>query len=713
MSTNKISKLEQIISSILLSTIDLLNDTISKNSTNKRIKYYKAKLFRNKDNNVKNKNIQIINHLLETNKQSYSQKKISKNEKINYVAIGDSIAAGFIATLSKEYPGQLNENKLQGLSYPTYLASIFQKINRLGKFINISFTSSTIFAWNILLKSCGDSNNITKSELETLKRFFDGDNWVNYYHSLMDNLNHDCNLVTIQLGSNDLLEIFIQDFMKLDFNSIFNSLAKNNDILIIFDSVYKFIENLFRKHEDSQIELIQRIREISPNANINFISYPAAFTPIFDLVDSYMNNYSIDNNFRFSWLFFDLLNRKTKLVAMKHNVFFINPYNHDYFVSNYNKVIDSIFDVHPGPRGYKKIAQDLFIKLTSESKIHKVYLNNNINWSTEFLEYDNDSYLAQIELDGDCFEIYRKIFSENIDEYINDDDEFIKEIYYQNTSFENYFIHVLDHIKLESIIFSGLLPIFLSSKIYKKLDPKGELKEFLIKNNNENINKIKNFIHENKILPHLLWTIEKQFLTTYKKINPREEINRLNLIWKKARKVITNENLLADILSDSTKHIKWNKDLINSYIKKIIDKVTIDNPLITNILNTFEIQNLIINFDFSKKTLLNILRWLINSKKLQNIISLFIHELFDKNNLNIDNIQDFLKKILNSNNLPNIIDSIKYLIKDILMNQDILITKIANTIIKSMKKSGMSIGHNDEIIIQKLLNQFAKNLAIS
>ncbi|UBX97259.1 hypothetical protein K6989_02635 [Mycoplasmopsis synoviae] len=57
---------------------------------------------------------------------------IDLNTKINYVALGDSITAGFDGTFPDDFPGKLENNKITGSSYPAFLAKIFNKQNRIA-----------------------------------------------------------------------------------------------------------------------------------------------------------------------------------------------------------------------------------------------------------------------------------------------------------------------------------------------------------------------------------------------------------------------------------------------------------------------------------------------------------------------------------------------------------------------------------------------------
>ncbi len=56
---------------------------------------------------------------------------IKESEKVKYVALGDSISAGFDSQLDKDYPGNYDKekNEVTGISFPTYLAKFIQTSN--------------------------------------------------------------------------------------------------------------------------------------------------------------------------------------------------------------------------------------------------------------------------------------------------------------------------------------------------------------------------------------------------------------------------------------------------------------------------------------------------------------------------------------------------------------------------------------------------------
>ncbi|MFA7700216.1 SGNH/GDSL hydrolase family protein [Mycoplasmopsis synoviae] len=70
---------------------------------------------------------------------------IDLNAKINYVALGDSITAGFDGTFPDDFPGKLENNQITGSSYPAFLAKIFNNQNRIALFNNYAKSGGNNF----------------------------------------------------------------------------------------------------------------------------------------------------------------------------------------------------------------------------------------------------------------------------------------------------------------------------------------------------------------------------------------------------------------------------------------------------------------------------------------------------------------------------------------------------------------------------------------
>ena len=94
-------------------------------------------------------------------KLDFSKVSIKPQTKINYLAIGDSITAGFNSELGWEAPGRYDPvtNKISGLSFPSFIAQYINKVepNRLASYENLGITGSRITDWLYMLGAGSDA----------------------------------------------------------------------------------------------------------------------------------------------------------------------------------------------------------------------------------------------------------------------------------------------------------------------------------------------------------------------------------------------------------------------------------------------------------------------------------------------------------------------------------------------------------------------------
>ncbi|TQC51422.1 hypothetical protein E1I18_02455 [Mycoplasmopsis mucosicanis] len=503
---------------------------------------------------------------------------IAQDKKINYLAFGDSITAGFVAKLDNDYPGSFDNGKVSGLSYPAYLAYFFNQIDRLGSFKNHAVSGSTFVEWDTLLKFKNPKFTPTVAQEAILKARF-GENWKQKAADVIEKTKS-ANLLTISLGANDFLHTLRKNIANFPFSQIIEII---NNKRVDYPTVVKLVNGLFKEFfdsiEKSQSSLIQQIRELNKDVNINFIGFPTPMTTIFDMVDRYISK-DPKNSISISSILIDLINKKIKFTANNHGVYYLNPFDYEYWTKNNLVLTDTLFDIHPGIRGYKKIALDLFIKLTTTNRNQAEFRKNNINWSKKYLTSDQDSFLTQISLNNSEFSVYEKLFSKDLDNFILQNDE-LRTIAQSDNKFndENYKHRVLELIDLGSILFDQVLPGFFESDFYKEIDEKGVFKNFLFKNNAKNYNSLRNWFKENKIIADLLFSVEKTF---------REKD------WdndgKKGAKVNKLEYLFAALKSEfgnEQKIIKWIFSLSQTSVFKedLQEFKSVSKTLLTNLIS--------------------------------------------------------------------------------------------------------------------------------
>ncbi|QJR44118.1 SGNH/GDSL hydrolase family protein [Mycoplasma miroungirhinis] len=334
-------------------------------------------------------------------------------DDIKYVAIGDSIAAGFNAKFGYDQGGYLNieTNKIEGLSYPSYLANAIKMTNdentKLSSYINFGLTGTTVDDWLYLLDpSSYDINSdeykkiknnlafdlsLDKSPKNPIKMYsedrlkylfndFQVEN--NQTGKLIDELKK-ANLLTISLGANDYLS-YVDLFDLISVLSIQDSEENDVEIKTKYD---KFIQQSQKFKIDITKKytlLLNKLRKINPDLNINIISYPMPFVRITNMIDK--KYAKVKENF--SDFVINSLNNVLKDIALQNNVNYINSFNKELWKLESKELASNIFDIHPDILGYKKMAQDIFLKMS-----YNPNRENNLNKEiTEFERSDKGSY---------------------------------------------------------------------------------------------------------------------------------------------------------------------------------------------------------------------------------------------------------------------------------------------------------------------------------
>ncbi|BAW18039.1 protein esterase SGNH hydrolase-type [Mycoplasmopsis bovigenitalium] len=585
---------------------------------------------RNKIDGKQNKSNRI-----KVSDRQLSNKHINSKSNIKYVALGDSISAGFVATLDRDYPGEFNKETktVTGLSYPAYLASFFNEINRLDSFNNLAVTGSKFHEWNLLFKSKGDAKNLSQSEFKTVIGRFGRNFEVHYQRSVLALKN--ANLITVTLGANDFIEELVSSFSRLPIKSIIDMANSGNvnyeQITII---VKNLADNLFRKIQGQQTMFIDTIKELAPNANINFIGYPTPLQSILLMVDKFINEKTENSQFSIINLIMSLMNGKISSTAVSKGVFFINPYDKDYWSTNQRTLTSNFFDIHPSEKGYKKIAQDLFIKLTTRNRDYEHFKNNNVLWSQKYAKSnENDPYLTQVELEGNEFDVYLKIFGSDFNNFPNNSDVNLVRLK-DKFSKDNYFRRVLNTFDIEDKIFNEMLPKLFASEFYKEIDPQAKLKDFLYRNNAQNANSLKNWMLNEKIIGNFLLGVESKFFNTDwdNDGQPGAKVFRLQNLLTAAKQELTNEKRVIELISGllKTSVFNENKDEFKEIIKDILDNVMKMDLASKGIEKIVQLvyNNNIAKF-ISQKDLTSLASIVANSKALKSTISGFVVNFVD------------------------------------------------------------------------------------
>ncbi|WP_391592252.1 SGNH/GDSL hydrolase family protein [[Mycoplasma] cavipharyngis] len=371
-------------------------------------------------------------------------------KQIKYVAIGDSVAAGYNADLGGiEASGSFNKSnqKVSGWSYPAFLANYILNTPSLAleEFDNLAISGSQINDWLYFLnhkpsdyeenarlsyfKSVLNQNKISenpyKDRITNYFGTFDSSNFSKLITKIKG-----ANLISISLGANDWFSL-TNDLL----NSILDpSLNSPLGYLSISTSFLTEFTNRISSIRDKYESLISVIKKINSNAEIVITDYPMPLLRIHQVINQKVlekfnqslgefgktissESFSHLNNISQSIL--DDLNLKAiKNVANKTQVNFIHVDDSISWNQNRQKFAHNPFDIHPTEYGQKRIAEDIFLKLSlnqttdSQNRIDQ-WIELNHNWNQKYLLEDNNQFRKIFDVDLSNEDLIRTILTDS------------------------------------------------------------------------------------------------------------------------------------------------------------------------------------------------------------------------------------------------------------------------------------------------------------
>ncbi|WP_438341764.1 SGNH/GDSL hydrolase family protein [Mycoplasma sp. 3341] len=342
---------------------------------------------------------------------------------IKYAALGDSIAAGFNVKLGFDQGGYYDSenNEVQGMSYSSFIANAIRETNpnRLESFYNFGLSGTTITDWLYLLDPQSasenekqkatsnlkfdlnidsDSNNpITIQGQKRLQYLFNNFEQANNEFGILQQQIKNANLMTISLGANDFIN-------QVDLFSILSTLSfdeTNNSELIkkYYDDFISQAQQTSQNIIENYTKLITKLKAINPDLRINLISYPMPFLRLSPLIDKKFSLLTTDLTEKA----LDILNGAIKQTAANTNVQYINTFDKIYWLKNANLLSSNIFDIHPDIAGYKKMAQDIFLKmsLTQDEENGQIVADKN------YLDSDANSFKQSLKFAKSNIELKR------------------------------------------------------------------------------------------------------------------------------------------------------------------------------------------------------------------------------------------------------------------------------------------------------------------
>ncbi|MDO6857079.1 GDSL-type esterase/lipase family protein [Mesomycoplasma ovipneumoniae] len=432
----------------------------------------------------------------------------AKLQSFKYLAIGDSVTAGFNQETYRDFQGKLNSQGggVSGLSYPSFFAHYLQKLNKdsLVSYDNLAFSGATVKNWLNLINpskyttgKVADNpfvpkNNDQNTKFNDLSTVFGNFNKSSYPELIQKIKN--ANLLTMTLGANDIFLVATKfgSLLSPETSGIKEELdkitvesapattqetapadpkkdAKKKEDLK--PKIAKYIKNeistKITEFKADLEKLLKELKEINPNLHINLLAYKLPNSLLVQVLSNlFANDFGLEKDY-FQKVTTEI-NTAIRQTAQKAKVNYVDPFDAEIWNDSDTKLGATKFDIHPQVKGYKKIAEQLLLKLaTDQSQAGAVV--DNIKKSTKFTDNDSGNLTYRHVLDLSSVaktneELLKKINdnkSEN--DFIDEESEFEKN---QNSVIEG------DKRDLADSMLS-----VLSSNIFGKLDFKDLVKK--------------------------------------------------------------------------------------------------------------------------------------------------------------------------------------------------------------------------------------------
>ncbi|WP_434337184.1 SGNH/GDSL hydrolase family protein [Mesomycoplasma conjunctivae] len=342
-------------------------------------------------------------------KSNKSKRKTTLLSKVKYLAIGDSVTAGFNFDYFLDLRGKLENGKVSGLSYPAFFAHFLQQINRdsLVSFDNLALSGTTIEDWLYLLDASNPKyasldksffkfntnlNQVTNSPFGQQISDTFGDFSATSYPKFIAKIK-DANLLTLTLGAND----FIQ---SLDFSLLSKTFGASAEEKLQLGKLFvKNVETAFVKVKDNLAQLVGKLLEINPNLHISLLGYDhLGSTTVKFLEHLLINELALEGNFSSKAV--SKLNQIIQETALNYGLNYVNVFNDELWADAKNGFAKNEFDIHPSTKGYKKMAQDLLLKLALDQDNfgNKTFEDILPTWNSKYINKDLDSYSRDLNV---------------------------------------------------------------------------------------------------------------------------------------------------------------------------------------------------------------------------------------------------------------------------------------------------------------------------
>ncbi|CAM9113491.1 GDSL-type esterase/lipase family protein [Mycoplasma marinum] len=295
---------------------------------------------------------------------------IIDNDKVNIVSLGDSVAAGYTQLDGKDHRGFMNSKKeISGISYGSYLARAFKKHNKLADFNNFAIGGSTTTTLRNQVdpsyKLDSSSEGLRDVIISKLVNPIPGE--AKRFSTIQEKLK-EANLITISIGANDILghiklggltisQILTQGIGNLKMTGGLSS-------LITYDK--EKIKTSIQKANQNLMATIAKIKEINPTAKISIIGYPMPITQLASILKLVTD----DEGKPVVEKILGAVDGIGRDIARRFKTIdFIDGYIQNAWDKNALELAPELVDIHPGARGYRKIASTILANWAQDKTI--------------------------------------------------------------------------------------------------------------------------------------------------------------------------------------------------------------------------------------------------------------------------------------------------------------------------------------------------------
>ncbi|RMA78639.1 hypothetical protein JN00_0281 [Metamycoplasma subdolum] len=351
----------------------------------------------------------------------------SKPKKIKYVAIGDDFSAGYNTKFGFFANGKKTvEGRVVGLGYPSFLASLIQNQTdlELESFDNFSMCTSNVKFWDSLIEN---NHKMLLNQSEKLD-FIQALDWnslnpfKNFFTSYFKNWNvenddfkvvsekiKEANFITVSLGFNDLI-------FNLPYDRFRQYIESGNKEKEGWVEIVKNLDTLFSKLTLDLSNFLKKLRSIT-SAKIVLVSYVKPLIYFDDIFNSFFPIYEEENKTIIDYFLSKLNMSLNKASKQINEVNFVNVCDEIFWKNHITFLAENIFSIWPTENGYKKVAFDLFTKLTLNSDElnelfkDKTFIKNHIENINYWLSQSTNKKI--FNLNKAPQQIFKEIFGVN------------------------------------------------------------------------------------------------------------------------------------------------------------------------------------------------------------------------------------------------------------------------------------------------------------